>query len=138
MINNSPPDGSTCTPTPPARRDGAFYANKSSCLKTFTFLIGLFMGKICFWVTLCQKGILRCPPTQGSAQRQALGAREVQLDPLTEIRHKGGASQYRQGSSPSGFFFPPPQFLPLGPHSIQHRPILCFALSFLWQHACKV
>ena len=91
MINNSPPDGSARTPTPPAQRDGAFYANKSSCLKTFAFLIGLFTGKICFWVVLCQNGMPRRPAAQGSAQRQDLHGREAHLHPLTGTRPKGGA-----------------------------------------------
>lgn len=137
MINNSPPDGSTCTPTPPAGRDGTFYANKSSCLKTFTFLIGLFMGKICFWVTLCQKGILRCPPTPEAGP----GCQGGSVDPLTEERHKGGHLSAARAAPPVASSSPaphPPPLLSLGPHRTPHRPILCFPLSFLWQHACEV
>lgn len=113
MINTSPPDGSARTPTPPARRDGTFYANKSSCLKTFAFLIGPFMGKICFWVVLCQNGTLRCPLARGSAQTlRAAGTREVSPYPSTEARPKGKGSQ----DSPWLFSFLCPSVFPLGAH----------------------
>lgn len=115
MINNSPPDGSACTPTPPARRDGTFYANKSSCLKTFAFLIGPFTGKICFWVVICQNGVQRCPTLPGAQPGEgswscgcaATLAQENKLDTCQGKAEGKG--------SPCGFFPP------------------C-VLSFLWVH----
>lgn len=106
MINNSPPDGSARTPTPPAWRDGTFYANKSSCLKTFAFLIGPFTGKICFWVVLCQNGVQRCPTLPGaqpgdrpwSCKCTSAPAQEDKLDPCQDKAEGKG--------SPHGFFPP--------------------------------
>ena len=144
MINTSPPDGSARTPTPPARRDGTFYANKSSCLKTFAFLIGPFMGKICFWVVLCQNGTLRCPLARGSAQTlRAAGTREVSPYPSTEARPKGKGSQ----DSPWLFFLPVSQcfssrctFFELTACNIICGPWRNPAphSASLWQHACEV
>lgn len=109
MINSPPPDGSARTPTPPARRDGTFYADKSSCLKTFAFLIGPFTGKICFWVVFCQNGDVKMPTHPGLSLEtglRAAGSREVPLDPSTEMRPTGEGSQCCQGRLPR-WLFPP-------------------------------